>query len=116
MQLRKLHELAKTIRSKNAGVDRITFDIIFRDRRTYDAVRRSGALSREAILALYGVPESRLTDFVEFDPAFAIKFTIARLRPSGSAGDSDIFGAQQYAPLLDVEVALPDNEAFEPPS
>ena len=31
MQIRKLHELAKTIRSKNAGVDRITFDIIFRD-------------------------------------------------------------------------------------
>ena len=53
-----VHELAKTIRSKNAGVDRITFDIIFRDRRTYDAVRRSGALSREAVLALYGVPES----------------------------------------------------------
>jgi hypothetical protein len=110
MQTRKLHELAKTIRSKNAGVDRITFDIIFRDRRSYEAVRRSGALSREAVLALYGIPESRLTDFVEFDPAHAIKFTIARLRPSGSPGDPDIFGAQQYAPLLDVEVVLPEND------
>jgi hypothetical protein len=112
MQTRKLHELAKTIRSKNAGVDRITFDIIFRDRSTYDAVRRSGALSREAVLALYGIPESRLTDFVEFDPAHAIKFTIARLRPSGSPGDPDIFGAQQYAPLLDIEVLLPENESL----
>jgi hypothetical protein len=110
MQTQKLHELAKTIRSKNAGVDRITFDVIFRDRRTYDAVRRSGALSREAVLALYGIPEARLTDFVEFDPAHAIKFTIARLRPSGSPGDPDIFGAQQYAPLLDIEVLLPENE------
>ena len=110
MQTRKLHELAKTIRSKNAGVDRITFDVIFRDRRTYDAVRRSGALSREAVLALYGIPEARLTDFVEFDPANAIKFTIARLRPSGSPGDADIFGAQQYAPLLDIEVAIAENE------
>ena len=110
MQTRKLHELAKTIRSKNAGVDRITFDVIFRDRRTYDAVRRSGALSREAVLALYGIPETRLTDFVEFDPANAIKFTIARLRPSGSPGDPDIFGAQQYAPLLDIEVAIAENE------
>jgi hypothetical protein len=113
MQVRKLHELAKTIRSKNAGVDRITFDIIFRDRRTYDAARRSGALSRDAVLKLYGLPAERLTDFVEFDPAFAIKFTIARARPSGSPGDADIFGAQQYAPLLDIEVPLPDNEAFE---
>src|ERR1700676_1006376 len=113
MQSRKLHELTKTIRGKNAGVDRITFDIIFRDQCTYEAVRGSGALSREAVLALYGLPEERLADFVEFDPAFAIKFTIARLRPSGSPGDSDIFGAQQYAPLLDVEVSLPDNEPPE---
>ena len=26
---RKLSDLAKTIRSKNAGVDKITFDVIF---------------------------------------------------------------------------------------
>ncbi|HNV60919.1 MAG TPA: DUF4387 family protein, partial [Rhodoferax sp.] len=38
------------------------------------------------------------------EPAFAIKFTIYRLRPSGSAGDGDIFGAQQYAPLLDLQI------------
>ncbi|MCB2118207.1 MAG: DUF4387 family protein, partial [Rhodobacteraceae bacterium] len=38
--------------------------------------------------------------------AFAIKFTILRVRPSGSAGDGDIFGAQQYAPFLDVEVDI----------
>nr|WP_241560135.1 DUF4387 family protein [Solirhodobacter olei] len=37
---------------------------------------------------------------------YAIKFTILRDRPSGSAGDGDIFGAQQYAPLLDVEIEL----------
>jgi len=41
---------------------------------------------------------------VEFDPGNAIKFTIARRRPSGSPGDPDIFGSQQYAPLLDIEV------------
>jgi len=34
----------------------------------------------------------------------AIKFTIYRARPSGSAGDADIFGCQQYAPLLDIEI------------
>lgn len=112
MQTMKLSELAKTIRSKNAGVDKITFDIIFRDARTYEAVRRSGALTREAVLRLYNLPASRLSDFVEFDPGNAVKFTIYRERPSGSPGDSDIFGAQQYAPLLDVLVTLPDNEAL----
>jgi len=46
---------------------------------------------------------------VVFEPAFAIKFTISRARPSGSPGDGDIFGAQQYAPLLGLEI--PDTAA-----
>jgi hypothetical protein len=104
MQGRRLGELAKTVRSKNAGVDKITFDVIFPDRQTYEAVRRSGVLTRETVARLYGIPDSRISDFVEFDPACAIKFTIYRDRPSGSPGDPDIFGAQQYAPLLDLVV------------
>jgi hypothetical protein len=107
MQTRKLSELAKTVRSKNAGVDKITFDIIFRDRETYEVVRRSRVLTRESVARLYGIPEARISDFVEFDPAFAIKFTFFRDRPSGSPGDADIFGAQQYAPLLDLAVPIP---------
>jgi len=100
----KLSALAKTIRSKNAGVDLITFDIIFTDRATYDRVKRARVLTRESVCALYRIAPSRIADFVEFDPGNAIKFTIHRLRPSGSPGDPDIFGAQQYAPLLDIEV------------
>ena len=104
MKIQKLSELAKTIRSKNAGVDLITFDIIFADRATYERVKRAGVLTRESVMKLYGIPAQRIADFVEFDPGSAIKFTIYRLRPSGGPGDPDIFGAQQYAPLLDIEV------------
>ena len=100
----KLSQLAKTVRSKNAGVDLITFDIIFRERQQYERVKRARVLTRETIAELYGLAPELIVDFVEFDPAFAIKFTITRLRPSGSPGDPDIFGSQQYAPLLDVEV------------
>ncbi len=103
---KKLSDLAKTIRSKNAGTDKITFDIIFREKATYDMVKRSGALTRDSVCVLLKVDPARLTDFVEYDPAYAIKFTILRLRPSGSAGDGDIFGAQQYAPFLDVEIDI----------
>ncbi|MFC7705435.1 DUF4387 domain-containing protein [Plastorhodobacter daqingensis] len=103
---KKLSDLAKTIRSKNAGTDKITFDIIFRERETYDLVRRSGVLTRETVCRILNVDPGRLTDFVEYDPAYAIKFTILRERPSGSAGDGDIFGAQQYAPFLDIMVDL----------
>ena len=104
MSTQKLSALAKTVRSKNAGVDKITFDVIFVSRDTYERVKRSRVLTRESVARLYRIPNERITDFVEFDPANAIKFTILRLAPSGSAGDPDIFGAQQYAPLLDLDV------------
>jgi len=101
---RKLIDIAKTIRSKNAGVDKITFDVIFREQSEYELVRDSGALTRETVADLYNLAPDRITDFVAFDPAYAIKFSILRARPSGSAGDPDIFGAQQYAPLMEIEV------------
>ena len=100
----KLVDIAKTIRSKNAGVDRITFDVIFAARADYDLVRRSGVLSRAAVCRIFAIPESRIADYVEFDPALAIKFTIRRSVSSGSPGDADIFGSQQYGPLLDIAV------------
>jgi len=104
MSGRKLSEIAKTIRSKNAGVDKITFDVIFPDRATYDLVRASGVLSREALCRIFGIDTAQITDHVAFDPALAIKFTIYRRMPSGSPGDADIFGSQQYGPLLDLDV------------
>ncbi len=102
----KLVDLAKAIRSKNAGPDKITFDVIMKDRAAYDRVRDSGVLSREAVRKLYGIPDSRISDHVAFDPALAIKFTIFRTQPSGSLGDADIFGSQQYGPLQ--QIVLPD--------
>ncbi|MGI6180927.1 MAG: DUF4387 domain-containing protein [Agathobaculum sp.] len=108
MKTMKLVDLAKTIRSKNAGTDRITFDIIFRDPANYEKVKKSGVLNPKFVCELFNVDESRLADFVEFDPGYAIKFTINRLRPSGSFGEGDIFGCQQYPPLLDVEIPIED--------
>jgi hypothetical protein len=102
----RLSEIAKTIRSKNAGVDKITFDVIFADRATYEQVRDSGVLSREAVCRIFAIDAARISDHVAFDPALAIKFTIYRQRPSGSPGDADIFGAQQYGPLLDLDVPV----------
>jgi hypothetical protein len=104
MAAQSLGELAKTIRSKNAGVNKITFDVIFRDRENYERVKRTRVLTRESVAKLYRISPERISDFVEYDPAYAIKFTIYRLSPSGSAGDGDIFGAQQYAPLLTLAV------------
>jgi hypothetical protein len=106
MKTKKLVELAKTIRSKNAGTDKITFDIIFRERKNYELIKKSRVLTKKSVAKLFGIPEGRISDFVEFDPAYAVKFTIHRTHPSGSPGETDVFGCQQYPPLLDLEVPL----------
>lgn len=107
----KLVKLAKTIRSKGAGVDHVTFDIIFNEADNYLRVKDSGVISRHSIAQLYYVPEDWITDFTYYDPAPAIKFTIRRSQPSGSPGCSDVYGSQQYAPLMDIEI--PDREVNE---
>jgi len=106
MATRRLCEIAKTIRSKNAGVDKITFDVIFAERADYDLVCRSNVLSRAAVCRIFGIPADRITDWVAFEPALAIKFTISRTMSSGSPGDADIFGSQQYGPLMEIEVPV----------
>jgi hypothetical protein len=100
----KLAELASTIRSKNAGVDHITFDVIFSDRAAYERAVASGALSRESVAALYGVDVSRVVSFVTYDPGNAIKFTLRRNRSAASPGEPDPFGSQSYPPLFDIEI------------
>ena len=60
MKTVKLLDIAKTIRSKNAGVDLITFDIIFPDKAPYDLVCKSGIMNRTTIANLFGIPESRI--------------------------------------------------------
>jgi len=100
----RLRELASTIRSKNAGVDHITFDVIFRERANFERVRDSGVLAEAKITALFNLDPKRITHYCVFEPANAIKFTIRRLRPSGSPGERDVFGSQQYAPLFDIQV------------
>lgn len=102
----KLRDLATTIRSKNAGVDHITFDIIFSHPRYYEAAKRSPSLSRERIAELYRIPVDNIVSHVAFDPAQAIKFSIRRRRASGSPGEPDVFGSQMYPPLFDLEIEL----------
>ena len=44
---RRLIELARVIRSKNAGPFELTFDIMFADAEIYERVKRSGVISAE---------------------------------------------------------------------
>ena len=97
-----LASLARLIRSKNAGPFVLTFDIMFEDEARYRRVRDSGALTRERIAQLYGLPASQV-QFFFCDHALAVKASIPRPVTQGDVGDADGHGGQQYAPLMDIE-------------
>jgi len=101
----KLKDIAKACKSKNAGPYELTLDIMFQDQQTFDKVRKTGVISAALIAKLYDVPLESVV-FTEFPPAFAYKATIERRIASGAVGDTDVYGAQQHAPLLDVEVPI----------
>jgi Domain of unknown function (DUF4387) len=99
----KLYELAKLIRSKNAGPFQLTIDLMFEDSTTYERVLKSGMISQERLASIYQVaPED--VRIIPYDSAHAIKVTIPRPIVSGDAGDGDMMGGQQYAPLVDLEI------------
>ena len=104
-QVTRIRDLARACKSKNAGPYEVTLDIMFGDRATFDRVRASGVISRALFARLYGVPEASV-QLTEYPPAFAFKATFERRIASGAIGDTDVYGAQQHAPLLDVEIPL----------
>ena len=99
----RLVDLAQVLRSKNAGALLCTLDMMFEDEETYRRVRDSGAITPQRIAALYGVSDNEVA-VIPYDIAYAIKVTIPRLVPSGDPGDTDVYGAQQHAPLMDIVV------------
>jgi hypothetical protein len=100
----KLGALAKELSSKNAGNFHLAFDIVFDEPGTYRRVKDSGVISHQSVAALYGIPASDVLDIIYFEAGNAIKVTMRRLRPSGDPGETDVFGAQQYPPLLEMEI------------
>ncbi|AZR73394.1 acyl-CoA synthetase [Anoxybacter fermentans] len=104
MTKRKITELAAVIRSKNAGPYQLTFDFIFKSDEIYQKVKESNVITPELIARLYNIPIKNVISVINYDPARAIKATIVRPRPSGALGETDVYGAQQHAPLLDIEI------------
>ncbi len=98
-----LGELAKLIRSKNAGAFMLTFDVMFEEEDVYRKVLASGVLTRESFARLYKMPADEVL-FFRHDAARAIKISIPRPYFQGDLEDGDAYGGQQHAPLVDLVV------------
>ncbi len=99
-----LGDLAAFITSKNAGPFLVTIDIIFASRQQYEQLRDANVVTASVIAELYGRDARDILGIFHFDPAKAIKVTLRRLIPSGSPGDTDVYGAQQHVPLMNYRI------------
>ena len=98
--MKTLYDIAKVIRSKNAGPFSITLDVLFDSPDIYQRVKDSDLINKKTIAKLYQIPEESITEMVYFDQACGIKVTYDRPISSGTIGDRDVYGAQQHAPLM----------------
>jgi hypothetical protein len=98
-----LGDYARLIRSKNAGPFMLTFDIMFSDDETYQKILKSKCLTKKIFSNIYNVSENTVT-FFEHDAAKAIKISIPRPYIQCDEDDGDVYGGQQHALLVEIEV------------
>jgi hypothetical protein len=75
-----------------------------------DLALSSNALSETTIRSLYNLKPSEFLAIYSFPQGNAIKIAMRRNKVSGDIGESDVFGAQQFAPILDLKIDS-DSEA-----
>ncbi len=98
-----LGELAKLIRSKNAGPFHLTFDVMFDEEAVYRRVVDANVLTKEAFCRIYNLEEEKVL-LVCHDAARAIKISIPRPVSSCDLEDGDCYGGQQFGPLVNLEI------------
>lgn len=100
----KLMDIASVIRSKDAGINRLTFDIIFNAQEQFDWALRSNSFNRSSIAETLRLNEKNVVGTFAVHSCKAIKITIDRPIISGSVNDRDIFGAQQQSEIERMKI------------
>ena len=100
----RVDDIARIIRSKNAGIGHVTVDLVFPDRDAYERARTQITPDRAA--AAYGLTAVELTAFEYFDAGLAIKVTLPRQEVAGGMGlgETDLYGSGQYFPIAELEL------------
>lgn len=98
---RALLDDVAVIRTKNAGPFTLTYDVLFTDLEAFHFWRATAAFEPGNVAGLIGRDPSDVR-VIWHESALAVKIVTPRTVPAGAWGDTDIFGCQQHAPLLDV--------------
>jgi len=99
----RLRDAARVLRSKNAGPLTVTLDLMFETRENFERAVQSPALSAAALARAYRIPAEDVR-VIPVPLALAIKVVLPRPIVAGSPGDTDVYGAQQHRPLMEIEL------------
>jgi hypothetical protein len=103
-----LSSLCRVFRSKNASPFLTTIDLFFDSKEKFILVKDSEALKPVSLARRLGVDESSIIGLHSQEEALGIKITMLKRGgyASGDPESADVFGAQQYIPLLDLPVIV----------
>jgi Domain of unknown function (DUF4387)/Acyclic terpene utilisation family protein AtuA len=102
----RLLDMAVVIRSKDAGINRLTFDIVFTSAENYEAALHSNVFAPQNVAKILNVPPSRVVGTFFVDTCNAIKISIDRPNISASMDERDVFGAQQQAAIEHLNIPI----------
>lgn len=98
-----LKEIARYVRSKNAGPFWMTIEIFCDTDEAYELISKSPNLTPRAIAALYGVHEESLKVY-RIKNLRVVKFSFPRPQPQGHKYERDMHAGQQYVRMLGITV------------
>jgi hypothetical protein len=96
-----LKDIARYIRSKNAGPFWVTIDIFCGDQGAFERIRRAPGLSAGAVGSVFGVRSDDVQVF-EDEALNVVKISFPRVVAQGSRRDTDSHAGQYFVRLLDV--------------
>jgi hypothetical protein len=102
----RLLDMAVVIRSKDAGINRLTFDVIFTSAENFEAALRSNVFHGDNVARILGLPPERIVGTFFVDSCNAIKISIDRPNISASVDERDVFGAQQQSAIERLSIPV----------
>ena len=99
----KIGEVAKFVRSKNAGSFWITMDIFAHNEADFQTIANSKNLTKARIAELYGTDENNVKMFF-IKNLNIIKISVPRRVPQGDKYERDMHAGQQFVQLAELEI------------
>lgn len=110
---RPLNEMATVVRGKHVGVNRLTFDIIFKSGEDYEAALRSNQFTDSNVAKILRVHPDLVIGTYFVDSCNVIKITIDRPSISASFNERDVSGVQQQSAIENVNIPIYEDVAAE---